>query len=60
MQASDTTGGIPLAAAITAQRRVDAIQQTMMEQLVSALPASGDTAEISSESLALLASDGIT
>ncbi len=56
--AVDSVGGVPLAASVAVQRRVVAVEQAMVEQLLSALPASGDSAEISSESLALLTSSG--
>ncbi len=56
--AADAVGSIPLAATVAVQRRVMAVEQAMVEQMLAALPASGDSAEISSESLALLSSQG--
>ncbi len=56
--AVDAVGSVPLAATVAVERRVMAVEQAMIEQLLSALPASGDSAEISSESLALLSSQG--
>ena len=55
---ADAVGGVPLAAGVAMERRVMAVEQAMVEQLLSALPASGDSVEISSESLALLNSQG--